>query len=189
MSYYDPHLTQADIIERLENLDEDIYVFVKANGISVPNKIIVHIAGSTCLTMRNLSTTKTDDIDVYYVSNAIANIALEKYDMNTRVSSFNLTYNYEDRLEKIDLETKIIDYYMLSLEDTVALKLLANRQKDMDNLDKELVVDRIDWTKLKEIALEMEYSVFGERMWKEFVHTYNEYCRRWKHEDSVITDI
>ena len=90
--------------------------------------------------------------------------------MNTRVSTYNLTYNYEDRLEKVDINTKVIDYYILSLEDTVVLKLAANRQKDMDNLDTEIVVNHIEWDKLRNIAEEMR-------------------CRRWKHEDYVITNI
>ena len=189
MPYYDPQLSYEDIVDRLKRLDEEAYVFAKVNNIPLNNKIIMHIAGSTCLTLRNLSTTKTDDIDVYYVSNFVSGIAIDKYDMNTRVSTYNLTYNYEDRLEKVDINTKVIDYYILSLEDTVVLKLAANRQKDMDNLDTEIVVTHIEWDKLRDIAEEMRYSVLNERLWREFAHTYNDYCRRWKHEECIITNI
>ena len=51
--------------------------------------------------------------------------------MNMKVSSlmFRFPYNFEDRLQKVEFETKSITYYTLSLEDLVVSKLYAGRKK------------------------------------------------------------
>lgn len=116
---------------------------------------------------------------------------LKKYDMNTRASALEnyLPYNYRDRLVKFNIDTKIVDYYILSLEDAVVAKLVAAREKDDNHLRTNNLAEKIHWPTLKKCMEEMKLSLLNENDYKWMAERYNSYVRRNNHEEVVISNI
>ena len=130
---------------------------------------------------------QTVDIDVVGTVYHELSPLMEKYDINSRINAFSdcLPYNYEDRLVKLELGTKRIYYYILSLEDLVVLKLFSPREKDRADITSESVLSKIDWHKLDQIVTNGELdNWFDRRKYDLFLEKYNEYVREYKKWDN-----
>lgn len=186
MAYYNPTLDKDALINRLHALDDELYLELMLNGLY--KRYEMHIVGSLCLLMRNVGKHMTEDIDTYLLTEHINTILLNKYDFNMKSAGMFVPENYEDRLEKIDMDTKVIDYYMLSLEDVVFCKLLANRAKDEVDINDQKIADQLNWILLKEI-MEENRIYWSYHQFYMFCQTYNDYCIRWNHADCIIENI
>lgn len=178
MKYQDDFMEKEDIKENLLKLDREIYLFTQSS-----RSIDVVIVGSTCLAFLANISRRTQDIDILKMTHNIPNDILHKYKMNTAVQAFgesNLPYNYEDRLVYLNINTKIINYYLLSLEDIIISKIYAGREKDKFDINLESVIKKIDWIKLEKCAKEMEMSAMNLRVYKEFKDSYNDFLRRYR---------
>lgn len=190
MTYYNPKLEEADLYERLYQLDEDIDAYIDEKNLKIMYLDIV-IAGSSALIFNNIHIKKTEDIDIIKIGNNIPEALLEKNDMNTRVAGLEnfFPYNYQDRIMKLNLKTFIADYYILSLEDIVVAKIQADRGKDWEHLKNEELLSRINWLLLKICALEMKDSLLNNRQYQWFLSRYNYFVEVNGHEEVIIKNL
>lgn len=171
-------MDKKELTKKLILLDEEI-------SMVLPNSehIALTIVGGGALILQdylNRITLDIDLIDVY--SNELVPI-FEKYDVNIRSNAFCdcMAENYAQRLKKLDIKTRSIDYYVLSLEDLVIMKLFSDRGKDRDDIRKEEVIKSIDWDLLNKIISDGEAdNSFNERRYKDFLYKYNEYIKEYK---------
>lgn len=191
MAYYNPTLTQEDLISDLLGLDEELFVYAMKEGLLDLPAIRIVIAGSSALILNQIHIDRTMDIDVLRISSYITDELLSKYHMNTRVqcTEDSLPYNWEDRIVPLNLKTSIISYYTLSIEDTICAKIAAGRAKDEDHLQADNLKEQTDWEQLKRCAEEMELSSLNERRFLEFKHRYNKYVEENHHEKAKLKDI
>ena len=165
-------MTREELLNKLKLADEEVYLTYGPQ-----NKIDIVIAGGSSLLIRGLLSRQTADIDVINFYNEIEHI-FNMYDINSRILTFgdSLAENYEDRLEELGIETKAINYKMLSLEDLVIMKLHSARGKDYLDITSKEVVEKLNWDKLKEIIESGEADVsFNERRYKEFLGRFEKY--------------
>lgn len=170
-------MDRNDLIKKLLQADEDISMIYQGT-----DKIKVILVGGSSFVLKQYINRQTPDIDtlgLYRELEAIFN----KYDINSRANAYsdNLPYNYEDRLEKVDIKTKIIEYYVLSLEDAVIMKLFSHRGKDNDDITQPKVLSEINWQLLERIVSsgELDYS-FDEKRLILFKSNYNKYVKAYK---------
>lgn len=88
--------------------------------------------------------------------------------------------SYLDRIKPLDIETIAINYFIISLEDYVIMKLMAYREKDKIDINKESIVKNINWNLLEKLADEMNDVFLNDRLKTEFIYVFNEYKERWK---------
>lgn len=187
--YYNPKITKDELFERLRKFDEEY--FLDAFQKDDKERLIIVIVGSACLILNNINIPATQDIDIIKNSKKIDGYLFEKYDMNTRAKGLEnfLPYNYEDRLIKFNFDTKIVDYYFLSLEDIVVAKIVAAREKDDDHLKADDIAKNIHWPTLKKCMEEVKLSLLNENDYFWMVNRYNDFVRRNNHEEVVIENI
>ena len=137
------------------------------------------IVGDGALIINNIISRATLDVDVLEVSREVEEI-FAAYDFNTRVKSltFCFPYNYEDRLQGVDIKTKSIKYYTLALEDIIVSKLYAYRQKDIEDLKLIKESNLYDPILLDTVVKEAELSALNIRQYKEMVHLYKTFFER-----------
>ena len=192
MLYYDPQLNSDDIIERLLGLDREVFGITLKEGFEIHGKIRIVIAGSSVLMLNGVvKTMVSDDIDLIKLSHEIGPELLNKYDMNTRISTYenSLPYHYLDRIVKVELQTYVINYYALAIEDAIAGKIYAWRGKDLDHLRDPEVIKRINWIKLKESVCDLYYSLLNTRDFPWICHRFNLYMEEVGHEELKFENI
>lgn len=189
MPYYDPKLKPEDIIKRITDLDYELFEFAVTNKIE-DFRVRIEIVGSAALVLNEINIPLTEDIDVVRMNRNLSRELLEKYDMNTRVTTMEnyLPYNYQDRLIKLNIKTNVVDYYFLSLEDCIVSKIVAARQKD-DNQLEYLQVSKVNWKMLKQCMEEMKLSLLNINDYKWMVNRYNNFVKRHNHEEAIIKDL
>ena len=163
------------MITKLKALDEEAALIIDA-------KISMIIVGGSALVLGNHLNRSTQDIDVIDIYPELQSI-LENYDVNNRSNAFSdcLAENYENRLVKLDIETKVIEYYLLSLEDLVIMKLYSDRPNDYLDITNKQILDNLNWVKLEEIISSGEADVsFNERRYKQFLAKYDKYKADYK---------
>ena len=193
MAYSNRTIGKENLIKRLIDLDKEFRLILLENDIPLDTKVEIIIAGSSSLILNSeIEVFHTMDIDTFLSANRlITEELLNKYDINTKISTYteSIPYNFEDRIIKLDLGTKNIDYYIISLEDAVICKIKASRLKDQEHLKNEYILGKIDWVLLKQCALEMELSSLNEYGYKEFAHCYNNFVKENNHEEAIIENI
>jgi len=166
-----------DLTDRLLRLDEDARLILDDDNI-----YSCVIVGGGALILMGYITRATHDIDVIYYKPQQLIPLMEKYDMNTAVSAHIDCFpeDYLTRAKKINLKTRKIDFYTLSLEDLVISKLSASRDKDIHDISSESVLSAINWGQLAVLAEEMKFSLLSDRAISEFEQNYNEFAERYK---------
>ena len=170
-------MTREELLNKLKLADEEI-----ADTFGEGTIIKVIIAGGSSLLVRRLLARQTKDIDVINFYNEVEHI-FNKYNINSRILTYgdSLAENYEDRLEDIDVETKVVKYKMLSLEDLVIMKLHSHRSKDYLDISSKEVVESLNWELLDQIVSSGEVDTsFNERVYKEFLEQYEKYKKEHK---------
>lgn len=163
-------MDRNELITKLLALDDDASLLLS-------ERIPMIIIGGSALILGNHSKRSTQDIDVIDRYPELQSI-LENYDVNNRSNAFAdcLAENFQDRLIKMDLQTKVIDYYLLSLEDLVIMKLYSDRPKDYDDITNSDTIANLDWDKLDGIIESGEADVsFNEKRYKRFLEKYEKY--------------
>ena len=145
----------------------------------------ITIVGGSALVLLDSLKEKTKDIDVIGQYNLLDSL-MNKYDMNSNVNAFCdcLPYEYESRLIKLNIPTKIINFYILSLEDEVIMKLFSSRGRDYEDITNINVLSRLDWDKLINIVESGEVdNSFNQRQYSYFLSRYEKYVkdyRKWE---------
>lgn len=177
-------MDRKEILDRLDTMDMEAFV-----TIDTPHMYSMIIVGGSGLVLLGTITRATADIDTIEASVEIRGL-LEKYGANMQVSAFlpNFPYNYLDRVQRLPVGGRKIEFYSASLEDIVIAKLFSTRPQDRQDLISDEVLRCIDWDMLHYLATdenEVKAVVLNERRYLDFLHDYNEYVGRYgPHEDA-----
>lgn len=167
-----------ELVTRLERLDEDASLLYDDN-----NRFRLVIVGGGALILLETIDRATLDIDALSVSRELMPL-LERYDINAQVAAYinNFPYNYEDRLHKLDIESRKIDFYTASLEDIVIAKLCSYRDTDRQDVINPEVIKALDWDLLEKLATDEDElkANISDRGYSEFIYNYDEYVRRYR---------
>ena len=170
-------MNRKELINKLISADEEATMISSSSY-----TINVVLVGGSVLMIKGLMFRQTPDIDMVGITRGLDSI-FNKYDMNYRANAFSdtLPYNYEDRLEKLELPTKTIQYYMLSLEDLIIMKLHSGRDKDWKDITNKEVIKAINWEVLDSIIKngELDYQS-NERIISDFKYRYQKYLMEYK---------
>ncbi len=177
-------MDREDILQRLDRLDMEAFTTV-----NTPYQYRMIIVGGSGLVLLGVISRATQDIDALEAPNEIHHL-LAKYDANKRVAAYmsNFPYNYEDRLVRLPVGGRKIQFFTCSLEDIVIAKLCSPRDKDRQDLLSEEVLKNLDWDRLKHLALdedEVKASTMNDRSYQDFLCDYHEYVRRYGPNEGV----
>ena len=174
-------MDRAQLINALKKADEEIDSLFE-----VPDRFKLVIVGGSALLLKDIISRQTRDIDVLNGYSSQLEPIFSKYDINAHVAAFidNLPYNYEDRLNFIDVGTKTFSIFTLSIEDLVLMKLYSEREKDYLDATHPDVVSSVDFGKLKEIVSsgEMDNS-FNVYRYKLFLEKFQKYIETYGEKD------
>lgn len=148
-----------------------------------------YIVGGGALIIMGYILRATHDIDVIYAIPNFLKELFNKYDMNCEVSAYedNFPIGFEERANKIPLNTSKVVFYTLSLEDLVISKLCTTRgEQDIIDITSPNIIKDIDWQKLRKLGQSMEYSMISSMNYENFRYAYNDYVRRFNHEENII---
>lgn len=171
-------MNKNDLLQNLKMFDMEAYLKFGDTNI----KYECYIVGGGALLILDLIPRATLDIDVLHCTGQQLISLMDNYDMNINVSAHLDCFadGYKGRAIKIDLDTKLVDFYVLSVEDLVVSKLASGRDKDMEDIHHQAVIDKIDWDKLDELidlAIEGSLNEFKEN---EIRYFYNEFKKEYK---------
>lgn len=167
-----------DLESRLLLLDEEANLIYNDN-----EKLYCIIVGGSALMLLGYINRATHDIDSIECHHKLFGL-IEKYDINMQVRAHLDCFpeDYAERIKRLDLPTKKIDYYTLSLEDLVISKLLAGRSTDMFDIRSDEIIRDLDFAKLDTLAEAIMPDLLNDRIKSEFEFSYNEYCKRYRKE-------
>ena len=169
-------MNKNELTERLLDLDRDAQLMF-----SEESEFKCYIVGGSALVLMGYSIRATHDIDILERYPKEISLLFSKYDMNTSVVAYYDCFpsDFEERAIPIDVPTKMVKFYTLSLEDLVISKLFTTRyNQDITDINDSNIVDSLDWNKLKILY----DQIIKEKMSgiDVFSYNYNEYIRRNK---------
>lgn len=180
-------MNRTELIEKIKRIDENIYF---SSTLQPGVRASVVIVGASALLLYGLSRKgTTKDVDVYEAEQSIEEMLYADRDFNGRCNAHSqcLPYNYEDRLEKIDIDTFAIDIFVPSVEDLAVMKLYRWEAPDIVDLTDSDFLNRLDWDMLSHLVYspneaaasriaepENDQSLQGMR------HNYAEYEKRYR---------
>ena len=170
--------SREEIIKRLLELDNDAFLLLE----DINGKFDVYIVGGGALILQNFIPRSTHDIDTINVKNHSLISLMNKYDINVNSNAYLdcFTADYQSRAQKLDLDTRVIDFYTLSLEDLVISKIAAAREKDIEDICSRTVLESLNWNLLELLANEVKDSMISERQISEFNHYYKLYIEEYR---------
>lgn len=170
------------LINKLENCAKEI-------ELKYPDEVFnIVIFGGAALMLIN-DTKTTNDIDVISVSNDKIWPILRHHSMNGRVTAYLDSYSsdMEDRYIHLNnIKNKNVNYFVCSLEDIVAAKSGAGREKDFKDIQNNHVYNAIDFDLLDKIIYqELCIDYFSETRYKTLLRTYEKYKNKelWQNEN------
>lgn len=136
------------------------------------------IVGGSALLIKNIITRGTLDVDVLEVSKEVEEL-FAGFDFNTRVKAVLdcFPYNFEDRLELVELPSKSVRYSTPSIEDLIVSKLYAYREKDIEDLKKIKESNRYNKILLDNVIIESGDSAITKRRYQEMVDLYHNFFK------------
>ena len=151
-------LQKMDIIKRLLQVDKDMCLLDSSSDI-----FTCVIVGGSALVLLDKIYRSTHDIDSIDASNEIKPL-LDAYNINMNVNAYRVNFpdNYLDRIIKVDIPTTKVNFYTLSLEDLVVSKLCSMREKDIEDLENELVYKSLNWELLDELIEDVCYGLLTD---------------------------
>lgn len=173
-------LGNSELQKRLVDIDMEAYL-VYGNSAH----FTCYIVGGSALIIMGYISRATRDIDTIEASPSCIRDIFEKYDMNLDVQAFsqNFAADFKSRAKKIEILTRTVDFYTLSLEDIVVSKLCSDfsstRIHDWEDIRTPEILDIIDWNlldKIKNQVKQQQISVFTaenlEGNYKEYIEEY-----------------
>lgn len=167
---------REEIIERLIQLDKDVALL--DNSADVYTCVIV---GGSALVLMNKIYRSTHDIDSINASAQIQPL-LEAYNINMNVNAYLLNFpdGYLERIEPVDIQTKKVRFFTASLEDLVVSKLCSMREKDVEDIENELVYNSLDWSLMDNLIEDVCYGMLNEYDERLLRDNYANYKERFK---------
>lgn len=169
-------LYREEIINRLLQVDKDMALLDATSDIYY----CVIVGGSALVLMKKIYRS-THDIDSINVSNEIKPL-LETYNINMNVNAYYINFpeTYLDRIVKVDIPTTKVEFYTVSLEDLVISKLCARRDKDIEDIENELVYKDLNWDLLDELVEDVCYGMLTDFDAENLRENYKDYKERFK---------
>lgn len=169
------NFSRDEIIDRLLKLDLDADLLFEEE----PNHFDIYLVGGGALILQSFIPRSTHNIDTINVKNNSLSELMEKYDINANSNAYLDCFanDYQSRAVKLNLGTKVIDYYTLSLEDVVISKIAAGREKDIEDINNKNVVKAINWELLGQLANTVREGMISDRQISEFNHFYQDFLR------------
>ena len=96
---------------------------------------------------------KSSDIDVFTLSDKRLLPLLDNHFMNTRAAGMSMSFSadMEDRFILSNFSKENLHVYLASLEDIVVSKLIANRDKDFEDITDSEIIKHVDYKMLENI--------------------------------------
>lgn len=175
------------LIELLLTIDEEASMLLSTKGRHYP---VVIVGGSAFLLHDLTNRPTTHDVDVLSCNAELRSVLTNYAAVNGRVAAYadQIPYNFEDRLVKLDLPTRVIDYMTPSIEDLAVMKLYGWRPNDQQDLESPAMLEALDWEKLDKLVYdpeEAQASALSPRRYREMVSVYEDYARRHGHVPDV----
>jgi hypothetical protein len=165
-----------------QNLLEQLVAFDKAVALELPGqRFRVIIVGGCALVLLGYLDRATYDIDALSFPPALTRL-MSSFDINGRVASYSdqFAYNLEDRMVRLDIPTKAVEFFVASLEDLVASKLYSDRDIDQADIRRPEILSVLDWAKLAEVIDDMKGSMLIERRYNDMLSNYREYREEYQ---------
>ncbi|MGN1130257.1 MAG: DUF6036 family nucleotidyltransferase [Ruminococcus sp.] len=152
------NLHREEIINRLLQVDKDMSLLDTTSDIYS----CVIVGGSALVLMKKIYRS-THDIDSIDASNEIKPL-LETYNINMNVKAYRINFpeDYLDRIIEVDIPTTKVKFYTVSLEDIVVSKLCGMREKDVEDIENELVYKDLNWKLLDDLIEEVCYGMLND---------------------------
>lgn len=178
---------RAKLSEVLKTIDEEAELVL---GVPARPYRVVIVGGSAFMLNGLTRRQTTHDIDVLEAALKLKPILARYRMVNSAVSAYldTLPYNFEDRLVKLPVKGKVVEFLSPSLEDLAVMKLYAWRPNDQADLTSPEVIASMDWDLLDKLVNdpdEAAASVLSERRYQEMLVAYREY-RRWCHGEADL---
>lgn len=173
------NLYRDEIIKRLLKVDSDMSLID-----NTPDIYSCVIVGGGALVLMKKIVRSTHDIDTIKASEQIKPL-LEAYNINMNVTPYlaNFPDDYLTRIVKVDIPTKKVIFYTLSIEDLVVSKLCSMRKKDVQDIENELVYKELNWELLDRLVDEVCYGMLNDYEVRTLQINYKNYKEKFKCEN------
>ena len=174
-------MIKADLVKTLLDIDEEVSLSTEP-GARRPSVVLV---GGAAFMLRDLtSRSVTHDIDVLMADETVRVVMRGYPNVNGAVASFadQIPYNFEDRLLRLEIGSKAVDFLVPSDEDLVVMKLYAARPNDMQDIECAARSGKLDWSLLEHLVYgpgEADASILSQRRYREMVDAYEEFKGRF----------
>ena len=167
---------REEIIEKLIQLDKDVALMDTTEDI-----YSCVIVGGSALVLMNKIYRSTHDIDSIDASRAIRPL-LELYNINMNVNAFLLNFpdDFRKRVQPVDIPTEKVKFYTASPEDLVVSKLCSMRDKDVEDIENELVYGSLDWELMDELVEDVCYGMLNDYDVNALRERYADYKERFR---------
>lgn len=171
-------MNKDNLEKRLMMFDEEAFLLYSDSS----ERFVCYLVGGAALMLLDCISRVTHDGDFIYFTPKELSKIMPKYDFNTNVTAFITMFpdGYLERAEKINLNTKKIDFFVLSLEDLVISKLSAARDKDLLDIREAAVLSKINWSKLEELVQLCIEGMISDNDINTLKYYYNEYVKECK---------
>ncbi len=171
------------LVDLLLTIDEEATLLLGAKGQRYP---VVIVGGSAFLLHDLTNRPTTHDVDVLSCHAALRGVLANYAAVNGAAAAYadQIPYNFEDRLVKLDLPTKTIDFMTPSVEDLAVMKLYGWRPNDQQDLESPAMLEAIDWDTLDRLVRdpdEAQASALSPRRYREMVSVYEDYAKEHGH--------
>ncbi len=175
------------LTELLLSIDEEASLLLNADGRRYP---VVIVGGSALLLHDLTSRPATHDIDVLSCHTALRDVLSKYAAVNGAVAAYadQIPFNFEDRLVKLDIPTRIVDFMTPSAEDLAVMKLYSCRPNDIEDLESPAMLAAIDWDVMDRLVYgkdEAAASALSRRRYDEMASAYEKFARRHGHAPDV----
>ena len=169
------------LIDLLLGIDEEAELTI---GIRNPKPKLVIVGGAAFLLRDITARQTTHDIDVLHADESLREILNAYPEVNGCVAAFSdqIPFNFEDRLEVLEIGAKAIAFVTPSVEDLVVMKLYAQRPNDVQDIDGAISAGRVNWNLLDRLVHdenEAAASCISDRRYAEMLSAYDDLKSRW----------
>ena len=169
-------MNKKEILNRLLQVDKDMALIDPTE-----DRYMCVIVGGSALVILEKIVRSTHDIDSINASEEIQGL-LEMYNINMNVRAYlvNFPDSYLNRIVKVDIPTKKVEFYTTSLEDLVISKLASAREKDKQDIENERIYKDLNWDLMDELIEEVCEGLLTDRDCRALRDAYRDYKERFK---------
>lgn len=180
-------MRRNDIVSRLLLIDEEVELTL---GVLSPKPRVVIVGGAAFLLLEATSRAVTHDVDVYMADASVREIIARYPELNGSVSAYadHIPYNYEDRLRKLDIGARAVEYLVPSPEDLAVMKLYADRPADRLDVESAVRSGAVDMGRLDALVRgdnEARASALSARRYDEMLWAYERLRERLEDEPDL----